>query len=163
MKTGLEEWQPAFRFLEKWGDSEFIGLAFAIVFLIVLVAGWYWICFKNGAEKWRARIILPNRRLLGVNSEWITPFILKCFATLMLLGSLFGFVLVVLTKLKSCIQVQSPDRLIAYGAFTHTYSASGERETATEAGRTSTYTCHPLNNLAAVTLPPGRRWRTPRY
>jgi len=47
------------------------------------------------------------------------------------------------------------DRLLTYGAFTYAYTASGDLQTATEAGNTSTYTYDPLGNLLGVTLPNG--------
>jgi len=94
----LEDWQPLFRFLERVNKSEFVGLAFSIAYLIGVVAGWYWVCFKDGAEVWRTGIVSWNKRF-GINIEWITPFLLKVVATILLLGSILGLSLALLAKI----------------------------------------------------------------
>ena len=85
----LEDWQPLFRFLEKVDNSELVGLAFSTVCLIAVLAGWYWVCFKNGAEVWKAGIVSWNKRF-GINIEWIPPFLLKVSASILLVGFVIG-------------------------------------------------------------------------
>jgi len=94
----LEDWQPLFRFLEKVNKSEFVGLAFAIAYLAGVVATWYWLCFKNGAEVWRNRIVTRDKRF-GINSEWLTPFLVKVGANILLVGSIIGLFLALLSKI----------------------------------------------------------------
>jgi hypothetical protein len=94
----LEDWQPIFRFLEKLDNSDFVGLAFSTVCLIGVLAGWYWVCFKNGAEVWKAGIVSWNKRF-GINLEWIPPFALKIFVSVFLFGSILGLSLALLSKI----------------------------------------------------------------
>jgi hypothetical protein len=94
----LEGWQPIFRFLEKVNKSEFVGLAFSIAYLIGVVVGWYWVCFKDGADVWKAGIVSWNKRF-GINLEWIPPFVLKVFATVFLFGSILGLSLALIAKI----------------------------------------------------------------
>jgi hypothetical protein len=85
----LENWQPLFRFLERIDNSDLAGLVFSIVYLICAFAGWYWVCYKKGAELWKARIVSWNKRF-GIDFNWIPPFILKVFASILLLSGIFG-------------------------------------------------------------------------
>jgi hypothetical protein len=85
----LEDLQPLFRFLEKLDNSEIVGLIFTIVCLVGVFVGWYWVCFKDGAEAWKAGIVSWNRRF-GINLDWIPPFLLKVSASILLLGAIFG-------------------------------------------------------------------------
>jgi hypothetical protein len=94
----LEDWQPIFRFLERLDNSDFVGLVFSIVYLMGVFAGWYWVCFKDGAGIWKAGIVSWNKRF-GINLEWIPPFLLKLFASLFLMGSLIGLFLALLAKI----------------------------------------------------------------
>jgi hypothetical protein len=94
----LEHWQQIFRFLEKLNKSEFVGLTFALAYLIGVVVGWYWVCFKDGADVWKAGIVSWNKRF-GINLEWIPLFALKAFASVFLFGSIFGLSLVLIAKI----------------------------------------------------------------
>ncbi len=47
------------------------------------------------------------------------------------------------------------DRLLTYGAVTYTHTATGDLQTATSGGETTTYTYDVFGNLRAVTLPNG--------
>ncbi len=94
----LEDWQPTFRFFKRLNESDFVGLVFSIVYLTAVVATWYWVCFKNGAEVWRNEIVSRNRRF-GFNVEWLTPFLLKVGANILLWGSLIGLFLGLLAKI----------------------------------------------------------------
>ena len=91
-----EKWQSLFRFLERLDESDFVGLVFSIVYLTGVVATWYWICFKNGAEVWSNRIVSWNKRF-GTNAEWFTPFMAKVSANILLLGSVIGLFLALLS------------------------------------------------------------------
>jgi hypothetical protein len=88
----LERWQPLFRFLKRFNQSDLVGLVFSIVYLTAVVAIWYWVCFKNGAEVWRNEIVLRNKRF-GFNVEWLTPFLVKVGANILLWGSIIGLFL----------------------------------------------------------------------
>ena len=92
----LEDWQPLFRFLDKVNKSEFVGLAFALAYLIGVVVGWYWICFKGGAGMWGDKLISLNKRF-GISTWYIRPLILKVFATVFLFGSIFMLFLALLS------------------------------------------------------------------
>lgn len=94
----LEDWQPLFRFLERLDNSEFVGLVFSIICLIAVFAGWYWVCFKNGADVWKTGIVSWNKRF-GINLEWIPPFLLKASATILLLGAIFGLFVALLSNI----------------------------------------------------------------
>ena len=94
----LEDWQPLFQFLDKVNKSEFVGLAFSIAYLIGVVMGWYWVCFKDGADVWKTGIVRWNKRF-GINLEWIPPFALKIFASVFLFGSVLGLSLALLSKI----------------------------------------------------------------
>ena len=94
----LEDWQPLFRFLEKVDNSELVGLAFSTVCLIAVLAGWYWVCFKDGADVWKAGIVSWNKRF-GINLKWIPPVALKVFATVFLFGSILGLSLALIAKI----------------------------------------------------------------
>lgn len=94
----LEDWQPLFRFLKRLDESYLVGIAFSAVYLIGVIAAWYWVLFKDGAETWRTTIILWNRRF-GVNTEWVTPFILKVSISILLIGSVVGLSMVLFTKI----------------------------------------------------------------
>jgi len=95
----LEDWQPLFRFLEKLDESDFVGLFFSIVCLVGVFAGWYWVCFKKGAEVWKAGIVSWNKRF-GINLEWISPFFLKVSASILLSGALLGLFVAFLATIK---------------------------------------------------------------
>lgn len=71
--TTLEDWQPLFRFLERLDNSDLAGLVFAVFALICTCAGWYWVCFRNGADLWKAGIVSWNKQL-GMNLEWVPLF-----------------------------------------------------------------------------------------
>jgi hypothetical protein len=94
----LEGWQPIFQFLKRFNESDFVGLVFSIVYLTAVVATWYWVCFKNGAEVWRSQIVSRNKRF-GINVEWLTPFLLKVGANILLLGSVIGLFLAFLATI----------------------------------------------------------------
>jgi len=94
----LENLQPLFRFLEKVNKSELVGLAFSLAYIICVVVGWYWVCFKDGADLWKAGIVSWNKRF-GINLDWIPPFALKIFATVFLVGSILGLSLVLIAKI----------------------------------------------------------------
>src|SRR4030042_430933 len=85
----LEDWQPIFRFLEKLDNSDIVGLAFSTVCLVGVLAGWYWVCFRNGAEVWKAGIVSWNKRF-GINLGWIPLVLLKVSASILLLGFVVG-------------------------------------------------------------------------
>jgi hypothetical protein len=88
----FESWQPLFRFLKRFNQSEFVGLVFSIAYLTAVVAIWYWVCFKNSAEVWRNEIVSRNKRF-GFNVEWLTPFLVKVGANILLWGSIIGLFL----------------------------------------------------------------------
>jgi hypothetical protein len=90
--------QPLFRILEKVDKSEFVGLCFSLAYLIGVVVGWYWVCFKDGADLWKAGIVSWNKQF-GINLEWIPPFAFKVFATVFLVGSILGLYLVLIAKI----------------------------------------------------------------
>lgn len=94
----LENWQSLLRFLEKVDKCEFVGLAFSLAYIIGVVVGWYWVCFKDGAEAWKAGIVSWHKRF-GINLEWIPPFALKVFATVFLVGSILGLSLLLIAKI----------------------------------------------------------------
>ncbi len=94
----LEDWQPIFRFFKGLNESDLVGLVFSIVYLTAVVATWYWVCFKNGAEIWRNGIVSRNKRF-GISVEWLTPFLVKMGANVLLLGSLIGLFLALLAKI----------------------------------------------------------------
>jgi len=94
----LEDWTAIFRFIQRFGESHLVGLVFSIVYLAGVVATWYWLCFKNGAEVWRNRILARDKRF-GINSEWLTPFLVKVGANILLLGSIIGLSLVLISKI----------------------------------------------------------------
>jgi hypothetical protein len=94
----LEDWQPIFRFLKRLDESDFVGLVFSIVYLAGVVATWYWVCFKNGAEVWRNGTVGWNKQF-GINIEWLTPFLVKVGANILLFGSLIGLFLAFLAKI----------------------------------------------------------------
>jgi hypothetical protein len=72
----LEDWQPIFRFLKQFHESDFVGLVFSIIYLIGVIATWYWVCFKNGAKVWTNGVVAWHKRF-GMNVRWLTPFIVK--------------------------------------------------------------------------------------
>ena len=92
----LEDWQPIFRFLKRLDESDFVGLVFSIVYLAGVVAVWYWVCFKNGAEVWRNEVVAWNKRF-GINVQWLTPFLAKVGANILLWGSIIGLFLALLS------------------------------------------------------------------
>ena len=79
-------------------NSDFVGLVFSIVYLTAVVGTWYWVCFKNGAEVWRNGIVSWNKRF-GINVEWLTPFLVKVSASVLLLGGIFGFFVALLATI----------------------------------------------------------------
>ena len=91
-----EKWQPLFRFLDRLNKSDFVGLVFSIVYLTGVVAMWYWVCFKDGAEIMSNRTVAWNKRL-GISNEWYTPFLAKVGANILLLGSVIGLFLALLS------------------------------------------------------------------
>jgi hypothetical protein len=99
-----EDWQPVFRFLEKFDESDAVGAAFAVVYLVGVTIAWYWICFRDGAESWREAIILWNERH-GLKPEWImpwvTPFLLKLGISLCLIASVIGLYMALIAKLST--------------------------------------------------------------
>jgi hypothetical protein len=96
--SNLENWQPIFRFLERIDENDLVGIFFSLVCLIGVFAVWYWVVLKGGANVWEAGIISWNRRL-GVNVKWVTPFLLKVAATILLIGSVLGLSLALLAKI----------------------------------------------------------------
>ena len=94
----LEDWQPIFRFLKRFNQSDVVGLVFSIVYLTAVVAIWYWVCFKNGAEVWRNEIVSRNKRF-AFNVEWLTPFLVKVGANILLWGSIIGLFLALLSNI----------------------------------------------------------------
>jgi len=93
----LEDWAPVFRFVEKFNKSEIVGLVYLIVFVMSVIVAWYWICFKGGAGIWGDKLISLNKRF-GRSTWYITPFILKVFASVFLLASLISLFIILLTK-----------------------------------------------------------------
>ncbi len=94
----LEDWQPIFRLIERFSKSDFVGLVFSIAYLTGVVAMWYWVCFKNGAEVWRNEMVAWHKRF-GMNVNWLTPFLVKVGVNILLFGSIIGLFLALLSNI----------------------------------------------------------------
>lgn len=90
IKGFFQKIEPIFKIFVKIDTSDWVGLIFSIILLLVVVCTWYWVCFKSGAEKMRDGIISYNRKF-GIKSEnsLMTNYIfLKSIVTVVLLFSI---------------------------------------------------------------------------
>lgn len=95
----LGYWQPIFRLLERVDNTNIAGFVFAVFALVCTCAGWYWVCFRNGAASWKANIVSFNKRL-GINFEWIPLLLLKVVASIILAGAVFALSLALCSTIK---------------------------------------------------------------
>jgi uncharacterized membrane protein len=81
---------PVFETFTKLDNSEWIGLIFSIILSFIIICVWYWICFKDGAQRMREGIINYNRKF-GIkteNSLMVSYIFLKSIVTIVLLFSI---------------------------------------------------------------------------
>ena len=98
----LKKFEPLANFFQRLDQSEVLALCFALSFLVLIASWWYWVLFKNGAEKWRDGIIAFNRRLgLKYEGRLASKLILfKIFITIILFVALTALYLAIVSLVK---------------------------------------------------------------
>ena len=102
----LKKIEPIVSFMGSLDKSETIGLIFGLIFLLLSICAWLWICFSTGATFWSNRLITYHRRIgfqKTGESFLFNPRFLKIVATCFLVCVIVGAVLVAINLFKNGI------------------------------------------------------------
>ena len=93
----LKKIEPIVSFVGRLDRNETIGLIFGLIFFLISISAWYWVCFLNGAPTWSNGIKNYYKKIgLPKIGEFFffSPIVLKVFATIYLICVIIAFIFV---------------------------------------------------------------------